>query len=56
MYTNGWNTFEFPYDDATMSLIRVRPMAWFGNGGNVTNTTGDRIVYFDNIGFSFVEQ
>lgn len=51
----GWNTFVYPYDKDAMSLIRIRPMAWFQSGGNVDATAGDRIVYFDNIGFSYVE-
>lgn len=53
---NGWNTFVYTYDDANMSLIRLRPMAWFSSGGNVDASTGNRVVYFDNIGFSFVEE
>ena len=53
---DGWNTFVYTYDDANMSLIRFRPMAWFSSGGNVDASTGNHLVYFDNIGFSFMEE
>ena len=56
MNTDGWNTFSFPIDAATLSTLKIRPMLWFSSGKPVDKTTGDRIVYFDNIGFSFVEQ
>ena len=56
MNTDGWNTFTFPVDLTNMATVKIRPMAWHGNGANVDSSTGDRIVYYDNIGFSFVEE
>jgi hypothetical protein len=56
MNTGGWNEFTFPIDATSLSTLKIRPMLWFKSGDPVSNSTGDRIVYFDNIGFSFVEQ
>jgi hypothetical protein len=54
MNTDGWNEFTFPIDATSLSLLKIRPMLWFSSGAAVDSNTGDRIVYFDNIGFSFV--
>ena len=56
MNTDGWNEFTFPIDATSLSTLKIRPMLWFGSGNPVDSNTGDRIVYLDNIGFSFVEQ
>lgn len=55
MNTDGWNTLTFPIDATSLTTLKIRPML-FSTGANIDKGTGDRIVYFDNIGFSFVEE
>ena len=50
-----WNTLVFKFDSSSVANIKIRPMLSFA-GSNVSATTGSRIVYLDNIGFSYIEE
>ena len=50
-----WNTFVFPFDPTITTAVKLRPMMYF-EGGYVSGTAGSRVVYLDNIGFSYIEE
>ena len=47
-----WNTLTYTFT----SNVKIRPMLYFSSGNPVDASTGSRVVYLDNIGFSYIEE